>query len=90
MVTRCRLFHPPPDPELVFRHDWRVVGTRSDASARFPPRAPTTPPFGDLVDFSDPESQRVLSAAAGALIGELARQAARECFAESLANRTEP
>lgn len=32
-------------------------------------------------DFSDPESQRVLDAAADALVGELARQAAREHFA---------
>ncbi|MGQ0737184.1 MAG: hypothetical protein ACT4QD_26500 [Acidobacteriota bacterium] len=38
-------------------------------------------------DFSDAESFRVLDAAADALVGLLARQAARECFAEWLATR---
>ena len=37
---------------------------------------------GPLADFSDPESQRVLAAAAGAVARELGRQAAREYFAE--------
>ena len=36
-------------------------------------------------DFRDPESQRVLSAAASALVRELGRQAAREHFAAVLA-----
>jgi hypothetical protein len=35
-------------------------------------------------DFSDPESQRVLAAAAAAVARELGRQAAREYFAELL------
>jgi hypothetical protein len=39
-------------------------------------------------DFSDPESQRVLSAAATALARELGRQTAREHFAEMLARST--
>jgi hypothetical protein len=40
-----------------------------------------TPP----ADFSDPESQRVLAAAARAVAVQLGRQAAREYFAEQLA-----
>jgi hypothetical protein len=35
-------------------------------------------------DFSDPESQRVLAAAAQAVARELGREAAREYFAELL------
>ena len=35
-------------------------------------------------DFNDPESQRVLAAAASAVARELGRQAAREYFAELL------
>jgi hypothetical protein len=38
----------------------------------------------DPVDFSDPESQRVLTAAARAVARELGREAAREYFAELL------
>jgi hypothetical protein len=37
-------------------------------------------------DFSDAESVRVLDAAADALVGVVARQAARQCFAEWLAS----
>ncbi len=38
-------------------------------------------------DFSDAQSGRVLAAAADALIGELARQAARDLFADWIATR---
>ena len=38
-------------------------------------------------DFGDPESQRVLDAAADVLVEVLARQAARECFAEWFATQ---
>ena len=38
-------------------------------------------------DFGDPESQRVLRAAAYAVVGELGRQAAREYFAELIGRR---
>ena len=41
-------------------------------------------------DFSDPESQRVLRAAAYAVAGELGRQAAREYFAELIGRRKPP
>jgi hypothetical protein len=39
------------------------------------------------LDFCDPESQRVLSAAARVVAYELGREAAREYFAELLAQR---
>jgi hypothetical protein len=39
---------------------------------------------GDRADFTDAESQRVLSAAAVAVARELGRQAARECFMQSI------
>ena len=53
------------------------------------PEAPTAQALsGHPADFSDPESQRVLSAAASAVARELGRQAAREHFAEVLARST--
>lgn len=49
-----------------------------------PPQPPPRQEDADVrepADFSDPESQSVWNASADALVGELARQAARECFA---------
>ena len=40
-----------------------------------------------LADFSDPESQRVLTLAARAVARELGREAAREYFAELIRTR---
>jgi len=40
-------------------------------------------------DFGDPESQRVLTAAAHGVARELGRQAAREFFAEAIGTRKE-
>lgn len=48
------------------------------------PKGPVLVPKSDA-DFSDPESQRVLTAAARAVAGELGRQAAREEFDRILA-----
>lgn len=64
-------------------------------SARKPcirrPKGPCCPEEADVrnrpADFSDAESGRVLAAAADALIGELARQAARDFFADWIAMR---
>jgi hypothetical protein len=64
-------------------------------SARKPrivrPRRPRRREDGDVrngsADFSDPESQRVLDAAADVLVEVLARQAAHECFGEWLVGR---
>jgi hypothetical protein len=50
--------------------------------------APAAEPPRDPVDFSDPESQRVLSAAALAVARELGRQAGREWFDQLVAQRT--
>ena len=53
------------------------------------PEAPTAQALSyPPADFSDRESQRVLSAAASAVARELGRQAAREHFAEVLARNT--
>jgi hypothetical protein len=51
-------------------------------------RNETSTPCEGAGDFSDPESQRVLSAAAVALARELGRQAAREYFASVVRPRT--
>jgi hypothetical protein len=42
---------------------------------------------GQAQDFSDPESQRVLAAAARGVARELGRQAAREYFAELIGQK---
>lgn len=82
-VIPCRLFSPPPDPELVFRDAWRSSGrchgTPATPSIVSPP---ITKPIANPVDFSDPESQRVLTVAARAVARELGREAAREYFDE--------
>lgn len=57
----------------------RIAAVRGTASAS---NAKTVGPRADQVDFSDPESQRVLRAAARAVACELGREAAREYFAE--------
>jgi hypothetical protein len=61
-------------------------------TARSPRRLKTVEDvkFGQTADFSDPESQRVLAAAARALARELGRQAAREYFAELIKARRFP
>lgn len=55
------------------------------------PNQPRPPEDADVrnapTDFGDPESQRVLDAAADVLVGVVARQAAHECFAEWFATR---
>lgn len=43
-----------------------------------------------IADFSDPESQRVLAAAACSVAHELGRAAAREWFAESIGKPKDP
>ena len=45
---------------------------------------------GPAEDFSDPDSLRVLRAAAYAVVGELGRQAAREYFAELIGKKARP
>ena len=57
----------------------RTAPVRSTASASV---APAVALDLDPVDFSDPESQCVLAAAARAVARELGREAAREYFAE--------
>jgi hypothetical protein len=64
------------------------MSARKPSTAR--PNRPRPPEDADvrnhLADFSDVESVRVLDAAADALVGVLARQAARQWFAEWLAS----
>ena len=55
---------------------------RSRTAARRRPLALVDTKTVHLADFTDRESQRVLSAAARAVARELGRQAAREYFAE--------
>ena len=72
------------DPDLVLRHDWGGVRARCDATTTLSPDRATVNPFENPVDFSDPDSQRVLTAAARAVARELGREAARKYFAELL------
>ena len=67
----CLWFSPPPDPDLVMRLDWDAASGR-DPSRDQSTDASTSLVSMDQVDFSDPESQRLLAAAAPARFPGLA------------------
>ncbi len=78
----------PVDPGLVLR-PIALVDLALSGSGRVLRTVPVrrTPsasiaPYVDRVDFSDQDSQRVLTTAARAVACELGREAAREYFAE--------
>ena len=60
------------------------MGKRHNPKPVQPPSEPLEAEPNSLADFTDAESQRVLTAAARAVARELGREAAREHFADLL------
>jgi hypothetical protein len=69
----------PLDPDLWLGRHWHRARTSSASSVGLTlSNATTVAPPRNPVDFSDPESQRALTAAARVVASVLGRQAARE------------